>query len=119
MKKSVIAVLSAAAVAVSLSVCGAKTVNKSGVLTGLEQFSVAITANDGTVYKYSIDGETKIDGNAENLGDTVEIVSAEYKDGVHADEIKLIKAAEETPTPVEVIYKAVSEDGSLIASVIN
>ena len=87
MKKTIIAAVSAVLV-LSLCACGEKTTDKSGILTGMEQFSVTITASDGTVYTYSIDGTTVIDSNAENFGDTVEIISSgKYEAGIHAEEI--------------------------------
>lgn len=97
--------LCALALALSLGACKEKTLAKSGVLTKLEKFSLSITASDGTVYCYSIDGETKLDSKAEALGDTLEVVSrGEYEEGVHAEEVKLLKAAEHPPVAVEVIY---------------
>ena len=64
--------LCALVLALSLGACKEKTLAKSGVLTKLEKFSLSITASDGTVYCYSIDGETKLDSKAEALGDTLE-----------------------------------------------
>lgn len=78
---------------------------KSGVLTSVERFSLSITATDGTVYRYSIDGDTKMDSEIENLGDSLEVFSTgEYHDGIHADEVKLIKAAEAPAETVEAVY---------------
>ena len=109
-KTGMILALCALALALSLGACKEKTLAKSGVLTKLEKFSLSITASDGTVYRYSIDGETKLDSKAEALGDTLEVISkGEYEEGVHAEEVKLLKAAEHPPVAVEVIYGEVAD----------
>ena len=103
MKKLSVFLVSALVVVMSLSACGAeKSVTKSGVLTSLERFSMSITSSDGTVYTYSVDSDTKFDGEDESLGDTVEVVSSgEFKDGAHADEIRIVKNGDEVTTDVE------------------
>lgn len=103
MKKLSVFLISALVAVMALSACGAeKSVTKSGVLTSLERFSLSITSSDGTVYKYSVDSDTKFDGEDESLGDTVEVVSSgEFEDGAHADEIRIVKNGDEVTTDVE------------------
>lgn len=90
--------------------CGEKALLKSGVLTKLDKYAISITASDGTVYQYAVDGETQLGCPVESLGDTLEVTSkGAYKDGVHADKIELVKKAEKAPTPVGAVYGMVED----------
>ena len=81
---------------------GKSEVTNTGILTMADDNQIQITAEDGTVYTYSVDDETQIDAENENLGDTLEVTSVGDEEGVHADKIIVSQTANPETAPVEV-----------------
>ncbi len=115
-RKSVLLLLTAASLVFTLCACGGEKPDpsptptpategtapapvsevKTGIVIEASMHTLTIEAKDGSTYAFVVDDNTRFEGEAENLGDTVSVeYEGEYQQDAAAKSVKVVEAAKE------------------------